>query len=378
MKGRPKRTRVLLLLGYYVREIHHGVAAYACEAGWRLDASMAHFGVVPDDWKGEGIITFSADRPDIVGKIAADKVPTVEMFNGAALPGIPQVLIDNLALGRMAGDYLVSRGFQNIGYYFFDPELANLENEAQRSRGLHEAVLAAGRNYHEVRFNSAMEAVRRLPKPLALMAQNDLVGERLIHLLIDAGFRVPQDVAVIGVGTDALYQAFSPVAQTSVDSNIEYQGYAAAELLHALIRGETPPGNPVMIPPVRVVERASTSLLTSSVPTIDKALAFIRDHLADGIGPEHVAAYTGLGRYQLNEHFKRHVGDSLSKHMLRVRIDRAREMLVETDDKIHAMAMELGFKSAAYFTTVFQSATGLTPGEFRKRARIRGRQTGGR
>src|SRR6516165_5300698 len=97
-----KAKRILLLLGYYVREIHHGVAGYAQEAGWLLDATMSHFGRLPADWHGEGIITFSGDREDIFEKIRLERVPTVDMFNGVGMPDLPKVWIDNEAIGRMA------------------------------------------------------------------------------------------------------------------------------------------------------------------------------------------------------------------------------------------------------------------------------------
>jgi LacI family transcriptional regulator len=369
-----KAKRILLLLGYYVREIHHGVAAYAQEAGWLLDATMAHFGRVPADWHGEGIITFSGDREDIFEKIRLERVPTVDMFNGVGMPDLPKVWIDNEAIGRMAGDYLVTQGFQDIGYFYYDPKIANQGNEVERSAGLRRAVEAAGRQFHGVTFDRCIAQIRKLPHPLALMAQNDLVGDLLIHRLLEAGLRVPQDVAVIGVDSDELYRAFSPVPQTSVDSNVEYQGYAAAQLLDRLMKGEQRPLEPVMIPPSRVVERDSTSLLSSQHAPTNKALHFIREHYGEEIDVEEIARQTGLSRYQLNEHFKEHVGESISQHLLRIRLNHAHRRLAESDEKIQTLASELGFGSAAYFSTVFHKATGLTPAEYRQRARIRDRR----
>ncbi|MCW1924454.1 substrate-binding domain-containing protein [Luteolibacter arcticus] len=364
------------MLGYYVREVHHGVVAYAHEAGWVLDGSMAHFGRVPADWHGDGIIAFSANRADILDKIQNENVPTVDMFNGPGMPGLPRVWIDNEAIGRMAGDYLVSRGFQEIGYFYYDPEVANPLNETERSAGLRQGVQAAGRRFHSVTFDQCVAQIRKLPRPLALMAQNDVVGDWLIHKLREEGLRVPQDVAVIGVDTDELYRAFSPVPQTSVDSNMEYQGYAAAKLLDHLLQGNSPPASPVMIQPVRVVERKSTSLLSSGHGATNKALAFMQERYAEPITVNTIARHAGLSRYHLNEHFQQHVGEPISRHLLRIRLDHAREGLADADEKIENLAFALGFKSAAYFCTVFRQETGLTPAEFRHRARIRERRPG--
>jgi len=373
-----KAKRVLLMLGYYVREIHHGVVAYASEAGWDLDGSMAHFGRVPEDWHGDGILTFSGDRPDIIAKIRAENVPTVDMYNGFEMPELPRVWIDNEAIGRMAGDYLVSQGFQDIGYFYYDPEVTNQGNETERCAGLKEAVLSVGRRFHTVTFDRCIEQIRKLPRPLALMAQNDLVGDWLIHQLRENGLLIPQDVAVIGVDTDELYRAFSPVPQTSVVSNVEYQGYAAAELLDRLMRGGPAPITPVLIQPSRVTERESTCLLSSGHPGINKALAYIRDHFTDPINIHTIAKHVGLSRHHLADHFQRHVGEPINRHLLRVRLHHARESLAESDDKIENLARALGFVSSTYFCTVFRRETGLTPAEFRHRARIRSRDLGGK
>jgi two-component system response regulator YesN len=126
-----------------------------------------------------------------------------------------------------------------------------------------------------------------------------------------------------------------------------------------------------MIPPSRVVQRESTSLLSSHHPPTNKAITFIHQHYGDGIDVEAVAKHAGLSRHQLNKVFKQYVGEPISRYLLRIQINAACERLAETDDKIQGLAFELGFGSAAYFSTVFHKETGLTPAEFRHRARIR-------
>ncbi|MCX6876766.1 MAG: substrate-binding domain-containing protein [Verrucomicrobia bacterium] len=365
----PKK--VLFLPGYYVREHHLALASYALEAGWILDASMVHFGRVPQDWRGDGIITLSADRADIVAKIRHDRVPAVDMFNGCALAEVPHVCLDNVAIGRMAGEHLIAHGFHDIGYFYYDPEVANSANETERSAGLRQAAENAGRRFHEVAFHQCVEQVRKLPRPLALMAQNDLVGDSLMHRLLEAGIRVPQEVAIIGVVTDRIYCEYSPIPQTVVASNNEYMGYAAAEMLDRLMKGEAAPSAPVMIQPERVIERASTSLLASDHPPTNQALAFVHEHYGEGIDVDDIARHAGLSRHQLTKCFKQHGGESVSRYLLRIRLNHARRLLAESDAKIQGLATDLGFRSAAYFSTVFLQETGLTPAEFRRRARIR-------
>ena len=365
--------KILYLPGYYVREHHLGLALYARESGWLLDASMAHTGRIPEDWDGDGIITMSADRDIVIEQIRNKECPVVEMFNGTSLSEYPHICIDNIAIGRMAGAYLISKGFQDIGYFHYDPELANATNEKERSEGIRQVAEEKGRPFHLIEFHDCIQQIQKLPSPIALMVQNDLVGDWLMHRLMEVGIQVPQEVAIIGVDSDRIYSEFSPVPQTVVSSQLEYQGYAAAELLDKLMRGESPPSGPIMISPERVIERSSTSLFLTESPELNKALAYIREHLADRIEVSALCEYVNLSRTQLNALFKQFTGESPSRHLLRMRIDTARHKLVETEDKIHALAIELGFSSAAYFSTVFLQETGTTPGDFRQRSRIKTR-----
>ena len=364
---------ILYLPGYYVREHHLGLALYAREAGWVLDTSMAHTGEIPEGWDGDGIITMSADRDDIIEKVRSEKCPIIEMFNGSRLSEYPRVWIDNIAIGRMAGAYLIFQGFQDMGYFHYDPELSNTTNEKERSEGVRQVAEQAGKPFHQVEFKDCIQQIQKLPKPVALMVQNDLVGDGLMHRLIEAGIQVPQDVAIIGVDSDRIYNELSPVPQTVVASQLEYQGYAAAELLDQLMRGGAPPSDPIMIPPERVIERASTSLLVSENKELNKALSYLSEHLADKLEVTDLCEYVGLSRHQLNALFKEFTGESASRHLLSIRINSARQKLAETDDKIHALAIGLGFGSAAYFSTVFLHETGLSPGDFRHRAQIKTR-----
>src|SRR5258708_5828266 len=50
------RRKVLLALGWYAGQIHHGVAQFARQAGWILNLEALRCGVAPESWRGDGII----------------------------------------------------------------------------------------------------------------------------------------------------------------------------------------------------------------------------------------------------------------------------------------------------------------------------------
>jgi AraC family L-rhamnose operon transcriptional activator RhaR len=55
--------------------------------------------------------------------------------------------------------------------------------------------------------------------------------------------------------------------------------------------------------------------------------------------------------------------------MCRLRLERAKRLLVESDKQIKEVAKECGFASAHYFSEAFVNAEGFSPGEHRRRHR---------
>ena len=79
--------------------------------------------------------------------------------------------------------------------------------------------------------------LRSLAKPVGVMACNDIRGRQVIEACLQAGFRVPDDVAVVGVDEDRLLCELSNPPLSSVVLNLERAGYQAAELLDGLMAG---------------------------------------------------------------------------------------------------------------------------------------------
>ncbi|SDE20586.1 two-component system, response regulator YesN [Paenibacillus sp. UNCCL117] len=79
-----------------------------------------------------------------------------------------------------------------------------------------------------------------------------------------------------------------------------------------------------------------------------------------------IADYAGLSVSHFSALFKQYSGDSFINYMNRLRIDKAKQLLLEPDLKIYQVADMVGFSSMPYFNRVFKNLTGLSPNEFRK------------
>jgi len=100
-----------------------------------------------------------------------------------------------------------------------------------------------------------------------------------------------------------------------------------------------------------------------------KAVAWIDHHLArqeEGrVALRAVAKDVGLSYFHFSRAFKQSMGMTLTNYIAERRIERAKELMKETDLAISEIALRLGFSSQSHFTTSFRRLAGVTPRSFR-------------
>lgn len=84
---------------------------------------------------------------------------------------------------------------------------------------------------------------------------------------------------------------------------------------------------------------------------------------------EAIAATAGYSRYHFVRLFKETYGETPGRYLSRRRIERARELLRSANLTVTEICMLVGFTSLGTFCTTFKEQVGMTPGEFRARAR---------
>ncbi|MDF5756083.1 helix-turn-helix transcriptional regulator [Spongiactinospora sp. TRM90649] len=85
-----------------------------------------------------------------------------------------------------------------------------------------------------------------------------------------------------------------------------------------------------------------------------------------------VAARAGYSRYHFVRSFKDVYGETPGQYLSRRRIERAQELLRSANLTVTEICILVGFSSLGTFCTRFKQVTGMTPGEFRGRAREHG------
>jgi LacI family transcriptional regulator len=182
-------------------------------------------------------------------------------------------------------------------------------------------------------------------------------------------FKVPEDIAVIGVDNDELLCELATPSMSSVIPNTFRTGAYAAEILGRMMGGEKLAGRKFAIEPLGVRKRVSTDVLTVSDPHVAKAVAFIRQKAHENIGVEDVLRIVPLSRRVLEARFRRALNRTPHQEILRVRTNAVRELLLETEMSLSEISEALGIEHPEYLSVFFKKETGLTPREYRDQVR---------
>jgi YesN/AraC family two-component response regulator len=98
----------------------------------------------------------------------------------------------------------------------------------------------------------------------------------------------------------------------------------------------------------------------------DKCMQYIQEHFAEDIDMKKLTGETYVSASYLNRVFKRKFGNSPILYLNLYRMEVAKEMLVQTNDKITQIAQYVGLDDSKHFAKVFKKTTGFTPAAYRK------------
>jgi LacI family transcriptional regulator len=297
------------------------------------------------------------------------------------LPLVPKIRPDNAAIGHLGAEHFIERGYHQIGFSGF----SNCDWACERRDGFVEAAKLGGircavsdveypgdltPDWDEQQTEAIAEWLKGLPKPVGVMACNDMRGLQVMAAAQIAGVLVPEEVAILGANNDAIRCELAYPPLSSVAANPFQSGYRAAEMLDLLMNGAYPNPDYVRIDPLGVVTRHSTDVLAIEDKNVAAALSYIREHACAGIAVEQVLKHAAASRSQLEKKFRKHLGRSPQAEIRRVQVARIRQLLIETDFPLKKIAELTGFEHVEYMCVLFKRLTGMTPGACRKKLTV--------
>jgi AraC-like DNA-binding protein len=100
---------------------------------------------------------------------------------------------------------------------------------------------------------------------------------------------------------------------------------------------------------------------------LEPALRHLHTRFREAITTAELAALCHLSERQFTRVFRRLLGESPMRYLIRQRLHAARHDLIANDRPAGAIALELGFYDQSAFTRAFRAATGITPAAYRSR-----------
>ncbi len=374
-----KNPNVLILMEWYDHRLREGIGRYAAEKDWYLTVNDGCR--LPMGWSGDGIITLLNNRADIIRYIRRQQAPCVDVGAFRMDIPLPRICGDHRQIGVVAADHLSERGFQSAAYFateYQHPHALRGTGFAERFQTktgnaprflIWEHCSSSDADNWQAQYRWLKRELKALPKPLAVFCYCDYDAAKIESVCLEAGFAVPDDIAILGVDNDALVCENIRVPLSSVRHDLPRVGYEGAALLNRLMAGEPSPKTPVLIPPRGIELRASTDSLTHSDPLVRAMLQFFRDNLHRSIGVDDVAGSLGQTRHKLEEHVDRMLGQTVYATLMSLRLYEIKRRLTLTDQPVKEIAEATGFCHAQHLNNAFKRFERCTPTAFRKRER---------
>lgn len=372
----PRRVALLMdAASAYTRSVLRGVYRFIIpNRPWairRLDYNPRSLSIL-ERWQPCGIIAL-LETPQAADRVLGLGKHLVDVAGAIGDPQWPQVRADDIAVGRMAGEYLLGKGLRSLAFF------ANQRADwvVRRKKGFCDYLNRHGivplildvdsrRPSDETKI---LKWLTLLPKPAGVFACDDAGAFELAEFCRLAALGVPHQVSLLGVDNDRLLCNLGFPPLSSVQMPIVEIGFRAATLLEALMSGGRRPLKHLELKPVGVFSRQSTDTVAVGDPQAAQALRYIRDHIKQPIGVADILLEMSVSRRSLEQRVRKSLGHTILTEINLVRIEKAKPLLAETDLKLTQIAKNVGFASAQQLCRVFRRAINMTPGHFRRQCK---------
>jgi LacI family transcriptional regulator len=361
----------------HLHELISGAQEYAAEAGWESEICY-----VPDVQMEEGV-----HFDGIVGRITSEAmtaaedagIPVVNVWqNSPVEKRAVNVYTDYEAAGRMATEHLLARGFRRIislgprrwtSTKAFRQGVATsaAEHAAVHSHCLlPEAPEESGEKWRQI--------VARMKKlsadwdqPIGLAVHLDENARILAMILGGMGWDIPGQVAIVSTGNELLTCTAADPSLSSIDMGTHRNGYEAAALLGRLMNGEEAPARTIFTPPKELVMRRTTDVYAVRDPEVQRALRFMAENCHRKINVNDITAATKISRQLLERRFRAQLDTSINNELARLRIERLKRLLVETDMPVKQLQSQAGFGAIGNMYKAFKEHTGMPLQAYREK-----------
>jgi DNA-binding LacI/PurR family transcriptional regulator len=168
------------------------------------DVTMSRYSVLPEYWRGDGIITFLLpEQVKIAEKMQQLDLPIVTL-NSDAPVGVCGAQFDHRTTGRMIAEYFIRSGFEQLAFF----RCSDIVDIRERQDGFCKLAADAGKKCEIIdwrpgsrgqKIESLAKQIAKLKKPIGIMSQSDHRTPQLFEACERAGCSIPDEVSIVGV-----------------------------------------------------------------------------------------------------------------------------------------------------------------------------------
>lgn len=323
----------------------------------------------------------------IVGRIDKDcfqaarkaSIPLVNLWQDSPVVEMTTaVFSDSHSIGRLAAEHLIVRGFRRLAYFGFKGsadskgQLGGMQ-EVAREHGYpftsHLTQNTFGdRAENWARFVDCVKQAQEVwEPPIGIAFPSDELCHAVSTICRTDGWRIPEDLAMIGCGNEQLICTVSEPSLSSIDRAAWKVGYEAARQLSLLMQGKPPPASVIRVPPKEIVVRRSTDFHAVNDPRVARALSYMARNSSISLSVPDIARHVGVGRQTLERGFREQLGRTVNEELIRLRVSKLKRLLVESDESVKELCARVGFGTTANMFPMFKRHTGMTPKCYREK-----------
>jgi AraC-like DNA-binding protein len=236
--------------------------------------------------------------------------------------------------GKVSNEFKLIYITNGIGYVCFDnaPEL-----EISKGKIL---LISPNQKYTYYHLNTSEW------KEYFIRFETDMVFSMLIRKF----FPIENSIIDIGFNEELmkLFHRAIEVVQNGLKSS---QVYLSGMLFHVL--------------GLIIAESKNKTLEKKERQKIEQAKIIMNENVYEDMPIQNIASQLNLSYALFRRNFKKYTNESPARYYNDIKLNKAKQMLVESTDSIKEISFKLQFTSLEYFSTSFKRMTGLTPSEFR-------------
>ena len=374
----------------YARRLLHGIAQYSRDK--REAWSISRISVAAKERVGiEGLVQYAKathadaiiglfDRDDKLELLKKEGIIVIAQDHKERFMDIPNITANHFEAGRIGAEYFLKKGFSNFAFYgpknvVFSEERCEGFRETikkQHPNAFFSSLMVAGNGIWGYDMEELGSWLSYLPKPVAILASDDNWANFITEMCRTnmygqpkGQFRIPEDIAVLGVDNDDTLCRLSDPNLSSIDQDVEKAGYRVARLIDAMLENSGMPVTNIYVTQGSVISRQSTDIFVNDDPYIARVLKYIHDNLNQKLYVEDIVKQVPLSRRLLETRFRASMGTSIYNYIKNVRVEKMAELL-KNGRTVSEAAFDLGLGDVKNISRIFKSVKGVSPSDYCK------------